>query len=174
MNLSQSLDGFAGGFGDFFSLLDVAIDNQALIAKLPVIGDSLQDAVRFVGDLRDKITDNLQVGGTKTPQIVKQKIYEALGPGGLNWLADQANTNWRNETPNLTSISADDVVILENSSGDVRFGVRLKQNLVRVAVPVEFDLGLPMIGLDVDGQVTLDVGFSWELAFGLDKNVASI
>ncbi len=79
LNLSSQLEGFSGGLGDFFSLLDTAIDNQALIAKLPIIGDKLQEAVRFVKDIRDKINDNLSIIGPKSAQTVQQKIYEALG-----------------------------------------------------------------------------------------------
>ncbi|MEQ1825056.1 MAG: SUMF1/EgtB/PvdO family nonheme iron enzyme, partial [Pirellula sp.] len=170
LNLSQELDGFAGGLGDFFAILDTAIENQALLAKIPLIGDALRDAVRFVGDVRDKISDNLQIFGSNSTIIVQQKIYEALGPGGLNWLRDQNNSNWRTDPLNLAAISVDDVVIVENSSNDVRYSVRLKQSLARVSIPVDFDLGLPFLGLEVDGQVQLDIGFDWELGFGLDKN----
>ncbi len=60
----------------------------------------------------------------------------------------------------------DDVRIEMNSPSDVRYNVRLKQSLARVTVPVNFDLGLPLLGLDVDGQVQLDVGFDWDLSFG--------
>ncbi len=87
LNLTGELDGFGGGIADFFSILDVTIDNQALIAKLPLIGDALRDAVRFVGDIRDKISDNLQVFGPKSVTVVRQKIYEALGPGGFELAA---------------------------------------------------------------------------------------
>ncbi len=41
--------------------------------------------------------------------------------------------------------------------------------MTRVSVPVDFDLGLPLLGLEVDGQVQLDVGFDWDLTFGLDR-----
>ena len=61
-------------------------------------------------------------------------------------------------------------MIVASSNGNVQYSVRLKQSLAQVTIPVDFDLGLPLIGLDVDGQVQLDVGFDWELGFGLDKN----
>ncbi len=169
LDLSSQLDGFSGGLADFFSILDVAIENQALIAKLPLIGDALRDAVRFVGDIRDKITDNLAVFGPKSALIVQQKIYEALGPGGLNWLRDQNDANWRASTSNA-NVDVSDVALVQNSSTDVRYNVRLKQSLARVQVPVDFDIGLPLLGLDVDGQVQLELGFDWELTFGLDKS----
>ncbi len=131
----------------------------------------MRDAVRFVGDLRDKISDNLETFGVKTPYTVQQKIYEAIGPGGLNWLRDASNQQWRDDASfDLSAINVNDVLITENSSQDVRYQVRLKQSLARVTIPVDFDLGLPFLGLEVDGSVQLDVGFEWELGFGLDKN----
>ena len=63
LDLSTSLDGFGDALDGFFTVVDLAIKNQALIAKIPVIGDALNNAVRFVGDLRDKISDNLQTPG---------------------------------------------------------------------------------------------------------------
>ncbi|MFY7876758.1 MAG: calcium-binding protein, partial [Pirellula sp.] len=93
--------------------------------------------------------------------IVQQKIYEALGPGGLNWLVDNSDAN--------STVDVNDVVLAQNTASDVRYSVRLKQSLARVVVPVDFDLGLPILGLDVNGQVQLDVGFDWDLTFGLDR-----
>jgi len=171
LDLSSSLDGFGGGFSDYMTILDTAVKNQALIAKIPLIGDSLKEAVRFVGDVRDKISDNLQVFGGKTPILVQQKIYEAIGPGGLNWLRDADDSAWRSkDNIDLSAINVNDVVIVKNSSTDVQYRVRLKQSLARVILPVNLDLGLPFLGLTVDGRVQLDVGFDWELGFGLDKD----
>jgi len=87
VDLGSQLDVFADGWAGFFDLLDTAIDNQVLRAKIPLIGDQLRDAARFVGNLRDKVVDNLETAGAKTLSFVRQRLYEAVGPG-LKWLQD--------------------------------------------------------------------------------------
>ena len=37
-------------------MLDVALDNSAFLAKIPLIGDQLKDAASFVKDLRDRVS----------------------------------------------------------------------------------------------------------------------
>ncbi|MBI3463970.1 MAG: hypothetical protein HY000_13065 [Planctomycetes bacterium] len=171
LSLGSSLDVFADGLDGFFTLLDTALDNQAFIARLPLIGDALGDAVRFVGDLRDKIYDNLQTAGAKSVDFVQQKIYEALGPGGLGWLRD------RQDAAGSTSpamVSVEDVIVSPSNIGidtdEVQFDVRLKQASTVASIPIDFDLGLPLLGLEVDGQIEVQIGFEWDLVFGVSRD----
>ncbi len=114
------MDGFADSIDGFFSVLDTAVKNQAMIAKIPMIGDALQNAVRFVGDIRDKIYDNLQGAQAKTVDFVRQKLFEALGPGSLKWLKDQ-------QTGINANATLDDVILQRNTSDGVEFKADLQR-----------------------------------------------
>ncbi len=47
--------------------------------------------------------------------------------------------------------------------------MRLGQSATLVNVPINLDLGLPALGLDISGTVQLKTGFEWNLAFGVSK-----
>ncbi len=80
VDLSNSLNVMADGWDGLFTVLDKALDSQAFVAQIPLIGDQLKDAARFITDLRDRVSDNLRTAGTQTITFVRQKLYEAVGP----------------------------------------------------------------------------------------------
>ena len=56
-----------------------------------------------------------------------------------------------------------------HTADELEFHVHLHQEPILANVPVGFDLGLPLLGLDVDGQVQLKLNFDWDLTFGLNR-----
>lgn len=78
VDLGGQLDAIVNGWQGFFDTLDAAIKNQVFISKLPVVGDQLGTAIRFVGDLRDRVLDNFTKVGSKTVGFIRQQLFEAL------------------------------------------------------------------------------------------------
>ena len=163
LRLDGALDGFRDGWDSVFQVLDVALDNSAFLAQIPLIGDQLKDAASFVKDLRDRVVNNFDQAGNLTTEVLRQKIYEAVGPGGLNWLQDR----------NGNGVQIDDVVlspgIINSATSEIRVDITLAQSATLVDLPLDFDLGLPLIGLELDGGIQLKAGFSWNFGFGISK-----
>ena len=83
------MEGFKLGFYDLFDKLDEVLDQAIFRSELPLIGTSLIDAADFLDQIRDTVFDNLSTyEAVLTPDLVKQGIYDAVGPGGLGWLQD--------------------------------------------------------------------------------------
>ncbi|MEQ1831075.1 MAG: hypothetical protein ABL921_34325, partial [Pirellula sp.] len=123
----------------------------------------LKDAASFVKDLRDRVVNNFDQAGSLTTEVLRQKIYEAVGPGGLNWLQDR----------NGNGVQIDDVVlspgIINSATSEIRVDMTLAQSATLVDLPLDFDLGLPLIGLELDGGIQIKAGFNWNFGFGISK-----
>ena len=76
---------------------------------------------------------------------MRQALFDALGPSGVNVLADTTGDN---------QVTIDDVGIA-TTNDQVQFNLELAQTLASIDVPLDFDLGLPAVGLEVDGGVQL-------------------
>jgi hypothetical protein len=180
MNFADGMSGFAAGWDGVFQVLETVVDNQVFVTKIPLIGDQLVDASRFLLDLRRRVSDNLQQAGGKTLVFVQQKLYEALGEGGLNWLQD------RNGDGAITKadvgVLADGIDITNTLLGEnpqppvdlstrtIVFDVSLQQPLADLAIPVGVDLAIPGLDLDVDGRVKVQAGARFDLRIGVDRN----
>ncbi|MCA9138348.1 MAG: hypothetical protein KDB00_16370, partial [Planctomycetales bacterium] len=166
LNLGSDLLSSVDGWNSLFDLLERAVDRQLLSQRIPLVGEQLQHAARFLSDLRSKVVDNLEQPGQPSVEFVQQKLFEALGPGGLDWL---------NDVDNSGNVTVDDIVItpspdqIDINTQEVVFGVSLGKTLSEVSVPVDVDLGIPSLGFDVDGEVTLKTGFSFDFGFGISK-----
>ena len=91
-NLSIVVDGV-----DYFlvGLRDV-LNGEVFGTRLPFIGDNLGEAADFIEDIRQTVVVELQnrfaEAGNQTSEVVRQGIFDALGPQGANLLFDQNNS----------------------------------------------------------------------------------
>ncbi|MEO1999771.1 MAG: hypothetical protein ABGZ17_31390, partial [Planctomycetaceae bacterium] len=183
VDLSTDLFSTVEGWNAFFDLLERAVDGQVFGNSVPLIGNQLQDAARFITDLRTKVTDNLEQAGEKSVEFVQQRLFEALGPGGLNWLKDIAGPNSLNPD---TIVDIHDVRVLAGSPGSmtdvttdlskidpqvdsVQFDVSLGRPMTVSQVPIDIDLGIDGLELDVEGGVALSTAFSFDVGFGVSR-----
>ncbi len=164
-NLSTSLDVMSEGWDGLLEFIDRAVDAQAFIARLPIVGDQLQEASRFITQLRDKIRDNLSTAGQRSVEFVRQKVYEAIGPGGLKWLKDGPDAGSDVSVSDIATSPANPTL----STSEVFFEMELGQSATLVELPIGFDLGIDGLGLDLDGNVSLKTGFNWHLKFGVSR-----
>ncbi|MGC9326223.1 MAG: hypothetical protein ACP5I1_01185, partial [Candidatus Hinthialibacter sp.] len=94
-SLLDNLDSFPSNFMQLFDKLDMLFDETAFGNDLPLVGDQLAEAVDFIEQIRDKVVDNLILSSPGlTPEEVRQALFDALGPGGLDWLADQDENSY--------------------------------------------------------------------------------
>ncbi|HEX8200014.1 MAG TPA: hypothetical protein VF590_05970, partial [Isosphaeraceae bacterium] len=130
-------------------------------SDLPLIGDDLDKAAGFLDRIREAVIRKLQEAVAFTDDLVTEKIFQAVGPAGLDWLADR-NGDGR--------ITADDVAVTFATAGaraDVAFRLAGRSAVDR---PVDLDLGLPGLGLDVDAALNLAVNFRFDVGFGVSKS----
>lgn len=147
------------------ALLGVVQDGlgNKLSRNLPLVGDQFGNAADSIMEFRTgllaQLRQTLAEGGDPIT-LAKKAIFEALGTPGLDILAKADGSP-------LTS--ADEIDIKCESDG-IKFNLRLKRTAALIdtsANPIDFDLGIPGLGLSVDGNVKMEVGFDLKLKFAI-------
>ena len=167
----------AEGWDGFFMLLEKALDGQVFGVELPLIGDELKDAARFIRDLREGGFSNLSIvdAAAGTVPYVQQRIFEAVGPGsGLNWLLDRPDDNDSIIDVNDVIVKVDGVVVTDVTNiasvdDSIQFDLYLSQDTQLLDESIAFDIGLDGLGLDLDGNVAVGMGFQTAFGFGVSK-----
>jgi hypothetical protein len=172
MDLPNNMGALLDGIGQLLDHLQAALGSQVLSARLPLVGDKLGQAVDFIGGtLRTNIYDKLKAefdaalaaGQSVTLQVAQQALYDSLGPAGLDIL-------------DVTTSFGDYRDISVTSDGEgidatrIEFKLHLNKNATLVSIPLNFDLGLPALGLSADGKIQLTAGYDINLWFGVDKS----
>ncbi len=170
-NLPLLLDGLDAVLG----IVQSALESEVFDRDLPIVGDKLGDAAGFIEEFREGLladirTTLVEVGDPIT--LAKKAIWNVLGKPGLDILADPTDTN-----------DADGVRMLETAAdidlGCTSDGFALEVNLrlYRSASlvdskknPINLDIGVPGIGLELEGGVTVEVGFDFTFGFGLSAS----
>jgi Ca2+-binding RTX toxin-like protein len=169
IDLSRYFSGMSEGINGLFSLLDAAVDGVAFASKLPIVGDQLKEAADLITRVRDETKSRLEQAGTQTLKFVRDQLFDALGTRGLNMLGD-------NPQPNAIAVFVDGVAfnpdgqVLNHVPNEVLFEMVLMQALVKSEVDLDFDIGLPLLGLELDGGIHLQVAGTFELGFGLSRS----
>lgn len=166
-NLSGAIDGI-----DFvLGIIQDVVSSQVLSHAFPMIGDGLADAAGFIQDIRtdviQKLRDRFGESLNSTAGVIQLALFETLGPEGLDFLLDGDEDG---------DVDLDDIWVefsdtdLDGSNDDqVDVAMILGKEATIVDTPIDFDLGIPALGLEVDGNVQLALGFAWTLAFGLSR-----
>ena len=89
-NLADNLSAMVSSWEGFFTLLEEVADGEVFGVELPLIGDGLAEGAEFILDLRRDVVDQLKSRTDATINEVQLAFYDALGPGGLDWLKDIA------------------------------------------------------------------------------------
>jgi len=166
----------SNGLDSYFDNLDRALSSQVLQSNLPLLGDRLRNspANQFMTRLRSSVQTELRVladssyGGYVQDQQVGQALFKAFGngAGGLGILQD-LNGNG--------VIDAADIQFrdLKTSTGYgyggyVDFNLKLGQSPTTFSTTFSRDLGLPKLGLTLDGTTNVSFGYNLNLNFGLE------
>jgi parallel beta-helix repeat protein len=171
-DFADNLELIIDGVDFLLAQIQNGLESDVFNVTLPVIGDGLatasREGVRFIDFLRTRILTELRKGfanaTTRGVAIVRQALFNAVGPTGLNILAD---TN-RDGTVTLLDIEA----VTTSSGGlvdQVQFNLVLKKPVEIFRGAVRFDSGVPALGLDIDGNVDLSLDFELALRFGVNR-----
>jgi Ca2+-binding RTX toxin-like protein len=156
----------------FLASLQDLLDGEIFGFQLPLIGDQLADGARFIEDLRYDFVDPFR-GAIETADetvtdfedpdrnIVSGFLFDLLGPGGIDLLKPldgvddpQAIGDYVALDSNFTSIS----------ESFVQWNMTIGGTLWNPSADIGFDIGLPGLNLQTEGNIELEI--SWELAFG--------
>ncbi|MBE3131920.1 MAG: hypothetical protein IMZ55_00460, partial [Acidobacteria bacterium] len=159
LDLTASLESLVAGWSGMLMLLEQALAGEVMGVKLPLIGDKLMEASVFIRYLRENVVSAIEGAPEKSATVIRQKLFDALGPGGLDWLLEYDGAG---------GITLNDVGMIANAQ-EVRFDVHLGSDLLEFTLPLGLDLGVPWLGLDVNGLVQARVGFEMDLGFGVSR-----
>lgn len=154
-----------GGWDGAFDLLIDAMEGEVFGVELPFIGDKLKDQANFLREIKDSVSANFadnaenQANGafTNLYDDVRQDLLDAIGPNGINLLKDLTGDN---------QVTIDDIVIEQLNPG-IGFQILLGNDLGQLDLPIDFDLGIPGLNLDIDANVSGTLGFELGLSFGV-------
>lgn len=152
--------------------LEQAIREQALGKRLPIVGEDLDEAADFIANLRTNVVQRLtQRFGAQpdSPTVARQAMFDAFGPGGLGILKDRNSDSQINLSDvGMTLFDLDN----DGQADDkVEYDLQLGQNLTLLNAPVDFDIGLPLLALDVNGNAQIQLGWNWHLIAGVQRDV---
>ncbi|RIK74487.1 MAG: hypothetical protein DCC68_22985 [Planctomycetota bacterium] len=135
--------------------------------RLPFVGEDLQDAANFIHEIRTDFIDAWrraqQESAAKDTDAMQQVLFDAFGPEGLNLLRDKNNSG----TITINDITRTERDVNDDNENDqTEWDMILGTDIALLDIPVQFDIGLPGLGLEVDGSVEVKVGFEWMLTIG--------
>jgi hypothetical protein len=165
------LDGLDSTLGD----IQDGLEEIVLNTNLPLIGDGLAGAASFIEDFRNGLLAELRerinaAGGSAVGALedaIKEGIWNALGPDGLDILVDFETGN-----PFADDATFDVLDVTLSCDDGLVVNLRLAKTLSILDTtqnPIDFDIGVPGFGLEVDGNVVLELGFDLRLVFGFNK-----
>ncbi len=161
------LSAMVGGFNGAFDLLIDAMNGQLFGAQLPLIGDALKDEARFLVDLKNSVSENLEQSLDSAASGVQAAIYDALGPGGLNVLRDINSPADNNVADGAVTLA--DVINRPDPSGDGRyFRIEVGSDPIAIQLPAGFDLGVPGLALDINAPLSAELGYNLALGMGVN------
>jgi Ca2+-binding RTX toxin-like protein len=147
-NLGQIIDGIT----QLLDTLQNGLDSQVWANQLPLLGDTLKNssssAVDFITTIKTSILNQLDNAVTQTPELIKQALINALDASGLGVLAGG-------------------IAVVE-SADNVSFSLHLKALNV-FTTQLDTDIGLPNLGLTIEGGASVGLGYDLNLEFGINK-----
>lgn len=171
-DFADNLELIIDGVDYLLSQIQDGLQSNVFNVRLPVIGTGLADAsregVRFIDFLRTRILTELRAAfanaTTRGVALVRSAMFAAVGPTGLNILADLNGDG----AVNLADVEA----ITTSSAGlvnQVQFNLLLRKPVEIFRGAVRFDAGVPALKLEIDGGIDLALDFELALRFGVNR-----
>lgn len=159
------------GLDTALSAVQAGLRLTVLNSRFPVVGTALAEQAGFLDSFRGEFLAGLRdrMAGFNGIEAVQQAIFETFEsikqPGMPSLILDA------NRDSKITQ--ADVTVTLSNPYADLPgddralFKLTLGQQYT-VSTPIPFDLGLPVIGFDMNAGVALTFDWNWSFGFGVD------
>ncbi|MBK7677462.1 MAG: hypothetical protein IPJ27_23445 [Candidatus Accumulibacter sp.] len=162
LDLLTNLEALRKGWDEMLGLVEELLKRNVLGADFPLVGDQLSRTLDFIQRMRQELKGDLGLLPSFGAVAVQEALYAGLGPNGLNWLQDRP-------TDSDTLVTANDIEILTDGDDYVQFNMVLAEDYRLIDADLDFDIGLPGLGLALDGDVAVGGGFRWDLRFGVSK-----
>lgn len=156
-NLSNSYQGtnltdIKAGLDKLLTSLQNAVDNQVFGNSLPLVGNSLKsstnDAVQFINKLKTAFDSAFaMIPSTATVDDLEKALKDAANSLGI----------------------LQDLKRVVDTTDNLEFSLNLGQAPVNFTTPLQSNIGLPNLGLQVQGNANTQLGYSLNLNFGLNK-----
>ncbi len=170
-NIGKILDGLDSLLGT----IQDGLNEIVFSTNLPLIGPGLQGAANFIEDFRNGLLQSLRnevnaAGGnglTALENAIKKAFWNTLGPGGLDLLVNFETGEQLDDSLGFSQLD----VTLDCDTGLI-VNVRLAKSVALLDTtqnPIDFDIGVPGFGLEVDGNVVVSIGFDLKFGFGFNK-----
>jgi Tol biopolymer transport system component/Ca2+-binding RTX toxin-like protein len=138
---------------DLIKAAGVALSNTFKITNVQNIQGEIKD---FLVELQADLTEQLNGVLSQPFKPIKQALFNAVGPSGINILKDS----------NSNGIDINDIKL------DITDGVKFDLNLgteKTFSTSLATDIGFSGLGLKVDGDAQVDFDFNLDLGFGVNK-----
>jgi Ca2+-binding RTX toxin-like protein len=157
---------------DFFleGLQDI-LDGEVFGIKLPFIGDKLAEATRFIEDFKNTIVSSLRAQVEKTVNLTEDTVTNVLYNVFHDKLDLLQELNPAGDADDVAEKAEDILVIPVDTNADVedqfaQWNFRLGDSKT-VPFDLGFDIGIPVLGMDVDIPLQITIGWSLDLGFGV-------
>lgn len=162
----DGVDGFLGFVQDF-------LDGELAGMKMPLIGDKLSNAADFLGDFREEfiagLRDMVETSNDPTANYLSQQLFALLHGDlnpDLNILADRNNDGNVTIADIQLQTNIDDPGVAPKDLF-MQWNLKLGGTLLDAGTGIDFDLGIPGLGLETRGAVHVDIGWDVDLGFGI-------
>ena len=174
--ISANIGTILDGLDELLGKIQDGLNALVFSTELPLIGSGLEGAANFIDDFRNGLLLSLRnevnaAGGnglTALENAIKKAFWNTLGPGGLDLLVNAEDGTDLEDSAGFgqldISIDCDDGLVAN---------LRLKKRLDLLDTtqnPIDFDIGVPGFGLQVDGNVRVSIGFDLKFGFGFNTD----
>jgi len=190
----EYVSGFDFSRLDIFNQIFLAIDGVDLILEgvqdvlegdignttIPLVGGQLSKGASFISDFREDLIGPLREGvetaqnlaidfASPEKNVVSLLLYDLLGPEGAGLLEGSISEAIELEAETLEHYltPSDDSPDVNMNDVFIEWDMTLEGNLVDESFGINFDLGIPGIGLETEGDIDVDIRWQFHLVFGL-------
>ncbi|MEM9589065.1 MAG: hypothetical protein AAGA03_17420, partial [Planctomycetota bacterium] len=159
--LDDGLRVLADGLDALLQHIEDLLREQVLNQSLPMVGEQLESAANFLGDVRKDALPILrdQLQPQQLVDEIKLVLHRALG-----------------SVMRLSDINGDDVVdyrdvdlVVDSETREATLNLSLGDSYLADA-GIDFDLGLPGVGLDLEGDVAATLEWAIDIGIGVNSN----
>lgn len=172
--ITEHLGDILNGLDALLGQIQDGLNEIVYNTDLPLIGNGLQGAANFIGDFRAGLLQNLRDevntaggnGATAVENAIKKALWNTLGPGGLDLLVNYDTGEALDSGAGFSQLA----VTLDCDTGLI-VNIRLKKDVALLDTsqnPIDFQIGVPGFGLEVDGNVKVSIGFDLKFGFGFN------
>ena len=173
LDFSGDLAAWVEGLEALLLLIEAGLNSEVFGTGLPLVGANMGRAANFVGDVHDVLYPELRQIVNKDPTAIKDELWDLLGDPGLGII--QGTKADIVITPPTPDADTDDLLFTFDlgDSYSVLFGdpntLAGSPTFDEVFRGLNFDIGIPGLGLDADLPIVVEVGWNMTVSMGVSR-----